>query len=792
MLNFFRTAIFLLVAICFSSLNLPAQKIYNDGQQKYSKVKIFATSSSDFNKIQNSGLHLDGGDYKPGNYFETWLSSDEIMMLKSSGVSYQITIDDWMEYYNSISKMSAVEIQKSIQHSMDIYGVSHSIYGTMGGFLKRQEVINKLDSMRIQYPTLISTKWSIGMTYENREIWCVRMTKNPDAPTGRPEVFLYALTHAREPCGMESLIYYMYWLLENYNIDPLATYILNNRELYFVPIYNGDGYYYNETTEPDGGGQWRKNRKPCTGDTGVDLNRNYGIHQFWNSTNGGSSTICSNDTYRGTSPNSEPETRAFVNFVDSRNFKAGISFHTYGNHILKPWAWCDPITTPDDTIFNEWGKDITQYNLYNFGTVYSILNYYSRGDALDWIYNDSGHTRTIAFTSEVGSAFWPPQSEIMPDVQDNLWVCQYITMAAGPFVNNKSTTFNKSIYAQSETGNVKFVFRNKGRMDAQNIKIEFIPLSGYVTIPVQLYSKASMSSFTSDSVTFNFTISGTCPNNYAVPTRIRIKQNDTSIVYNEISNILIGNGLTQFADSAENGSGNWTYQTGWVVSASSSHSPTHSFAYPNYSANTNSSMTLISPLNLSSYPVAYLEYWHKYDVERNFDFCYVEVSGDNGSTWQQVTKYTGTLSIWTKQVFDISSLVNMSSNFRLRFRLTSDGATRGTGWYVDDIKITNYQESADYIENNSGLQPVKYSLEQNYPNPFNPATQINYAISKQGLVKISVFDLLGREVKELVNENKNPGFYSVEFNSGNLSSGIYFYRMESNGFVDTKKMTLIK
>jgi hypothetical protein len=88
--------------------------------------------------------------------------------------------------------------------------------------------------------------------------------------------------------------------------------------------------------------------------------------------------------------------------------------------------------------------------------------------------------------------------------------------------------------------------------------------------------------------------------------------------------------------------------------------------------------------------------------------------------------------------------------------------------------------------------PLKYSLEQNYPNPFNPVTKINYAIAKQGFVKISVFDLLGREVNVLVNEIKTPGFYSIDFNASNLSSGVYFYKLETNGFVDTKKMTVIK
>lgn len=94
--------------------------------------------------------------------------------------------------------------------------------------------------------------------------------------------------------------------------------------------------------------------------------------------------------------------------------------------------------------------------------------------------------------------------------------------------------------------------------------------------------------------------------------------------------------------------------------------------------------------------------------------------------------------------------------------------------------------------NFSNAIPREYSLNQNYPNPFNPVTKINYALPKQGLVTLRIYDVLGREIKTLVNEVKAPGEYSVDFNGAELSSGVYFYRMESNGFTDIKKMMLIK
>jgi hypothetical protein len=90
------------------------------------------------------------------------------------------------------------------------------------------------------------------------------------------------------------------------------------------------------------------------------------------------------------------------------------------------------------------------------------------------------------------------------------------------------------------------------------------------------------------------------------------------------------------------------------------------------------------------------------------------------------------------------------------------------------------------------LIPDSYSLSQNYPNPFNPVTKINFAIPKAGMVTIKLYDILGREVSRLVNEFKAAGEYTIDFNADRLSSGVYFYRMETSGFSDIKKMMLLK
>ena len=111
-----------------------------------------------------------------------------------------------------------------------------------------------------------------------------------------------------------------------------------------------------------------------------------------------------------------------------------------------------------------------------------------------------------------------------------------------------------------------------------------------------------------------------------------------------------------------------------------------------------------------------------------------------------------------------------------------DGATKKLYW-------NRYALITKIVINET---PVSYSLSQNYPNPFNPTTKINFNVAKNGLVTMKVYNILGKEVATLVNGNYNAGSYSVDFNASKLSSGVYFYSIEVNGFKDIKKMMLVK
>ena len=150
------------------------------------------------------------------------------------------------------------------------------------------------------------------------------------------------------------------------------------------------------------------------------------------------------------------------------------------------------------------------------------------------------------------------------------------------------------------------------------------------------------------------------------------------------------------------------------------------------------------------------------------------------STVSQLGIFTPTSSQWKVMKYALPTGTN-----QIRFRCNSG---YGNDMFIDSI----CQISGPTGIGNNTTIPLVYSLSQNYPNPFNPVTQIKFAIPKQGFVTVKVYDLLGREITRLVNDVKLPGEYSVDFDGTNIASGVYFYKLDVNGFSDVKKMLLIK
>jgi hypothetical protein len=175
--------------------------------------------------------------------------------------------------------------------------------------------------------------------------------------------------------------------------------------------------------------------------------------------------------------------------------------------------------------------------------------------------------------------------------------------------------------------------------------------------------------------------------------------------------------------------------------------------------------------------------------------------------WQTITFpypifwYNGTSNLLVEICFDNSAYTQYSYVYGTQMPGKTWGyyTDNATGCYMtggasQSIR-PNVRMSFQYlygINGNKNSIPEKLSLSQNYPNPFNPVTRIDFDVPKKGFVSLKVFDILGREVQTLINENKEAGRYSVDFNGSDLTSGVYFYTLSSGNYNETKKMLLIK
>ncbi|MEZ5987565.1 MAG: M14 family zinc carboxypeptidase [Planctomycetota bacterium] len=303
--------------------------------------------------------------------------------------------------------------------------------GSMGGNYTLAEMEAILDAFAKNFPALCTKRTSIGKTIENRDIWMVKISDNVQTDEAEPEVLFDAVHHAREPVGMTTTLLFMDWLLSNYQKDPRATYLVEERELYFVPCLNPDGYEYNRSIRPGGGGMWRKNRRLNADNSyGVDLNRNWPTGWGLDSGSSGSTT---SETYRGPKALSEPETQALEAFIKSRNFTFGNSCHTYQELLLRPWGYQTGEPT-NGARYKVIDVEAVKVSGMPAGPVSTLL-YLASGSAIDHYHAVHG---MFAYTPELGTSneggFWPNPTNQVAIAYRHQHMFQTFAYAAGAAV----------------------------------------------------------------------------------------------------------------------------------------------------------------------------------------------------------------------------------------------------------------------------------------------------------------------------------------------------------------------
>jgi hypothetical protein len=613
--------------------------------------------------------------------------------------------------------------------------------GSMGGYYTFSEVVAQLDSMRKKHPNLITAKDSIGTSIEGRTIWAVKISDNPDIKENEPEVFYNALSVSDQPLGMMTVMYFMVHLLENYGTDPEVTYLVNNRELYFVPVINPDGYVYNEKMSPKGGGTWGKNRRNNGETFGVNLIRNYSYK--WGNDNIGSSPNPQDRGYRGTAPFSEPETQAVRDFCLSHNFVICNTYFGYGETVYPPWAYVQN-QTPDAPKFNRLIKIATAINGYANGyflppTEFGLAN----GTSQDWMYGETnGKNKIFALDILVGNYIdgaWPKPERIIPLAEENLYLSKVFAWGPGIIEN----------LPYISDGNINPTYCNP-KVDTLKFKaIEQNPDNSASKVYAQVInSKDSVVSETllakTDSTFTGYLISSALSEDYYT---VKYRQNGTDIpsnlYYTDVTKLKFTTVGPVVLDDI-------------ILEKASTY-----FTAQPFLRNESASFTIKKP----SVKLICTDPW-ALPISQNLKSLPEIVHGKTATTQ------------YPFQVKYIDSLFQKHFNFKVE--ISSDGYV----YWTDTLK------KATGIEKD--LQQNAFYLEQNYPNPFNSITTINWQIAENSKVTLKVLDIVGRTVVTLVDEQRPRRKYETQFNAATLPKGIYLCQLKAGEFSQTRKMILIE
>jgi carboxypeptidase T len=289
------------------------------------------------------------------------------------------------------------------------------------------EMVAEIGQAAAEHSNVVSL-FSLGQSYEGRDLWAVKVSDNPGLDESEPEVLFQVHQHANEHLTVEQGLYLLRILTDEYDVTPQITNLVNSREIYILFDVNPDGGEYDHATGSYS--NWRKNRQPNEGsvEVGTDPNRNWSYQ--WGCC-GGSSANPSSRTYRGPYPFSAPETDAVRSFVESRviegeqQITAFVDIHSYGEIVLWPYGYTledipPDMTADDHNVFVTIGQNMA--SLSDYQAAQSGYWYVVDGTSIDWMY---GVHQIFAFVYELyplsanQGGFYPPDEVIPTETSRN-------------------------------------------------------------------------------------------------------------------------------------------------------------------------------------------------------------------------------------------------------------------------------------------------------------------------------------------------------------------------------------
>uniref|UniRef100_UPI002604A818 M14 family metallopeptidase n=1 Tax=uncultured Psychroserpens sp. TaxID=255436 RepID=UPI002604A818 len=806
-------------------------------QDIYKRIITNNDSETTIQTLLNIGIDLRCGAVYKNNSIQLELSVEQLSQLDNAGIKYNVVVEDLTKYYqernpSELSIEKAFEQFKSSDQSntsnrsiastiLDNYlqytgceevnWTKPSLYnqGSLGGCLTVSEMEAELDQMHANYPNLISAKadasptnqttWgnpsgtitNNGLTYtgqgttrwDPKTIWYVRITGDQSSPEGsKPQILYTSMIHAREVSSLMSNMYFMWYLLENYDTDPAIKNLVDNNELYFIPVVNPDGLRWNQHLNSNGGTFQRKNCRPNTGSTsnstatrGVDVNRNFDYLWGADGDSSGSNDIPSSDTYRGPAPFSEPESQILRDFVLARNFETCLMHHSAANAIPHPYGGIPTRVSNREDEMHQWHEDMSRFNRYVSGaTIFTPAN----GIADDWMLGgtaDAGNTTSnannpfpndsspasvgsgqniLASTPEHGSygsegGFWPnpTQTAGISDIERIAARGMRINLM-NAYYGGKYAKFHDLTQSDinSLTSDLTFGIERIGQTPS-DFTLTVTPVSGNIISIASIPTQTGMNVLDQNNVTAEIVLDGTIQPNDIIEYNVQLSDG-TNVFYNvniekyyQPTMILSDDPDANSINTNWNLSGTWTASNAPGAAYSGSRGiKTGGNNITTLGNNQNTSITT-NTHDLSASDEVVIQFYTKWDLERNFDFVEFEGSTD-GSNWvslcgiynkpnatnfttnehgaksstshsfQQNNNSSGRvydgdrMDKWVMEEIIIDATTNsalfQAPNAQFRFRFRTDANNRfenysanGEGFFIDDFKIIGLQIPCD-------------------------------------------------------------------------------------------------
>lgn len=765
--------------------------------------------------------------YYPGEYLDLVIAESEV-------AQYQL------EYPQAQVTQTEAGMKANLTGSRDIPGYRN--YLTM---------VNELYQFQAQYPSLVEvsvlgTGWGhiyaeAGMpAYQafDHQIYAVKLSDNVGLTEDEPAFYFVGTHHAREPISLETCLGILDHLLQGYGFDPEITQMISSSEIWFVPLLNPDGHkIVIDQTDV----WWRKNIRDNNnsgtintgsygnGLDGIDLNRNYSY--MWG--NISASDDMNSVTYHGLNPFSEPETQVFRDFLESKQFLAGISYHTYGEYVLFPYGYASSLQGPDayelNALATSMAATIPKVQNGNYLAMPSYSLYPVSGSLDDWAYGTRG---IFAYTIEMATQFIPPAAQVPTIVQNQL-------TAAKLLLNRKN---HKTL-----TGHVSDAVTGMPLA----AKVWVVGLDDYIVPRTQYYAREDYGSYwrflSAGTHTVKFILPGYLTQTHTVSitsdgaTVLNVQMQPSSPVlqgfhvwdyqsnplpevqisfpdldlptlstdamgmastegfypgdyrivlskpgYETISmlrSFVGGNAIFRLSNNAllsedfESGTANWTLSGAWGLTQVNPYSGSYCLTDSpagNYGINVNSTAWLDIPIDHSQGTNFNLQFWARHNIANDGDHAILAYS-TNGTVMNTLHVFAGTQP-WTHYSFDFNGL--LWENVNIAFRMVTTGSGSGDGIFIDDLKFFG---SMNPSEPEFGVCPVAPLSVRSYPNPFGESAVIKleglaYA---QTAPELAIYNLRGQRIRSFPATLLDTGSITWDGRDEqgvSVANGVYFLR----------------